>query len=657
MMAVFTLIMAEIYSTILLLTMMGFIPITIPSPLLDASGLDTNDTKNNYRPVVLLSHYVRAIEGQLVTLDASKSFDPDGDRLKFSWKKISHDDTKVNLLNDKSPVATFVVPPLQSKVVILFEVSILDGNGNSDTGQIHVIASSKVDSDSKQAHLIKGESEPFNKKDQVDKERAKSLVLSSSDGDLNSSGTSDSKRGSLGEDSGKSSSFADNKIKVNAGPDIEVTGGNIAKLNGKLLSKFDSAKIKLLWTQKKGPHLQLSSNDILDPLFIAPHVENNERIEFELKASDQNGIIDIDNINVIVLANSSKELDKRKSADTLSTEQFGSTTSTLDTKPPTVVITTPANGARGVPISSKIMVTFSEPMLSSSITTSTFTLKISGSSTYVAGTRSLSSSDGYKNAIFTPSSNLKPSTVYVATLTTGVRDQAGNAMTISKTWWFITASSVASAVDFSDSFDASYSFTQDGQVSPDGKWKMKYLNGGKTTSANGVLTTYPGSASAPTQTLSTLVMSTQKFHNFQLDLDMRTNKQLRTGSPPNSWETAFIFFRYTDETPRSNHHYWFLLKTDGFEFGKKDNAPGDSTLEKQIFLKTGQSPTVKIGSFQHLTVKAVGYHFTIAVDGHTVVDMTDPKVNDPSKMSDGVLGLYEEDSSASFDNIKLTKLS
>ena len=98
------------------------------------------------------------------------------------------------------------------------------------------------------------------------------------------------------------------------------------------------------------------------------------------------------------------------------------------------------------------------------------------------------------------------------------------------------------------------------------------------------------------------------------------------------------------------------MKNDGYEFGKKDNAPGDSTIEQQIFLKTGQSPTVKIGSYQHITVKAVDFHYTILVDGQTIVDMTDPRVNDPSKMSGGLLGLYEEDSSASFDNIKLTKL-
>ena len=155
-------------------------------------------------------------------------------------------------------------------------------------------------------------------------------------------------------------------------------------------------------------------------------------------------------------------------------------------------------------------------------------------------------------------------------------------MSAAKTWYFITTSDTTSPA-FSDSFNAPYLFTQDGQVSPDGKWKMKYSSGGKTESANGVLTTYPATATASTQSHATLVMSTQKFHNFQLDLDMRTNKQLRTGRPPNSWETAWILFRYTDEPPRSNHHYYFLLKTNGFEFGKKDNAPGDSTLESSKY--------------------------------------------------------------------------
>ena len=58
---------------------------------------------------------------------------------------------------------------------------------------------------------------------------------------------------------------------------------------------------------------------------------------------------------------------------------------------------------------------------------------------------------------------------------------------------------------------------------------------------------------------------------------MKTNQQLRTGSPPKTWETGWIFWSYNDEAElplqRSNHHYYFLLHTNKFEFGKKDNIP------------------------------------------------------------------------------------
>jgi len=214
-----------------------------------------------------------------------------------------------------------------------------------------------------------------------------------------------------------------------------------------------------------------------------------------------------------------------------------------------------------------------------------------------------------------------------------------------------------------DTFDTPYSFTSDGQTSPDGRWKIKYLSGGKTAVANGELTTYPTAATTG-NTYSTLVMSTQTFKNFQLDVDMKTNKQLRTGAStygvngqgPQPWETAWLMWRYNDESPRSTHHYYFMLKTNGFEFGKKDNAPGDTTAEKQIFLKTASTPVVKIGTYQHITVKAVDYKFTISVNGTIVVDMTDPQIFDPTKMVQGLIGLYEEDCSASFDNVKVTAL-
>lgn len=103
-----------------------------------------------------------------------------------------------------------------------------------------------------------------------------------------------------------------------------------------------------------------------------------------------------------------------------------------DTVAPTVSSVAPANAATGIALNSKITATFSEAMRASTITTSTFTLKqgttvVPGVVTY-AGT----------TAIFKPTSNLAVSTVYTASVTTGVTDLAGNALAVAKTWSFTT---------------------------------------------------------------------------------------------------------------------------------------------------------------------------------------------------------------------------
>jgi len=103
---------------------------------------------------------------------------------------------------------------------------------------------------------------------------------------------------------------------------------------------------------------------------------------------------------------------------------------------PTVRFTSPTNAAIGVSLNANITATFSEAMYSPSINTSTFTLTqgttpVPGAVTY-AGT----------SAIFNPTSNLAASTVYTATITTGVKDPAGNALAVAKTWSFTTGTTV-----------------------------------------------------------------------------------------------------------------------------------------------------------------------------------------------------------------------
>jgi hypothetical protein len=115
------------------------------------------------------------------------------------------------------------------------------------------------------------------------------------------------------------------------------------------------------------------------------------------------------------------------------------TASAADTTRPTLISTIPKSGSSSVSVTSKVTATFNEPILSSSITSSTFTVRAGTSSTNVPGTYSVNSGDGYKTAVFSPSTNLQPGITYTATITTGVKDVAGNTLASAYTWSFTTA--------------------------------------------------------------------------------------------------------------------------------------------------------------------------------------------------------------------------
>jgi hypothetical protein len=107
-----------------------------------------------------------------------------------------------------------------------------------------------------------------------------------------------------------------------------------------------------------------------------------------------------------------------------------------DTTPPVVASTTPADNATNVAISAVVTATFSEAMDGTTISGTTFTLKTTSGGVAVAGTVSYDA--GTKTATFAPSASLATNTVYTATVTTGVKDTAGNAMTANKVWAFTT---------------------------------------------------------------------------------------------------------------------------------------------------------------------------------------------------------------------------
>ncbi len=103
-----------------------------------------------------------------------------------------------------------------------------------------------------------------------------------------------------------------------------------------------------------------------------------------------------------------------------------------DITPPTVISTTPATGAVAVPTGNALLATFSEAMDPSTITNVTFNLKqglvpVPGTVVYLGVT-----------GTFTPAASLSALTTYTATITTGVKDLAGNAMVANYAWSFTT---------------------------------------------------------------------------------------------------------------------------------------------------------------------------------------------------------------------------
>jgi Bacterial Ig-like domain len=99
---------------------------------------------------------------------------------------------------------------------------------------------------------------------------------------------------------------------------------------------------------------------------------------------------------------------------------------------PTVLSASPAANSVDVALNAALTATFSEAMDSTTLNTATFTLyqganAVPGTVTYSAAT-----------ATFTPSNSLANGMQYIATIISGAKDLAGDALAVSYTWSFVT---------------------------------------------------------------------------------------------------------------------------------------------------------------------------------------------------------------------------
>ena len=120
------------------------------------------------------------------------------------------------------------------------------------------------------------------------------------------------------------------------------------------------------------------------------------------------------------------------------------TGATTDTTPPTVTSVNPANLATGVCLQQTINATFSEPMDPLTINTATVTLRVTSPPLGAAVSGTVAYDAPSRVATLTPTSPLLANTNYTATVTTGTRDLAGNALAVNRVWTFTTGGSACS---------------------------------------------------------------------------------------------------------------------------------------------------------------------------------------------------------------------
>jgi hypothetical protein len=244
------------------------------------------------------------------------------------------------------------------------------------------------------------------------------------------------------------------------------------------------------------------------------------------------------------------------------------------------------------------------------------------------------------------------------------------------------ANAPTSAANYDDFEGPGYTlgdWQTDRSVSPNGKWQAIYAQGGpdavivkkdSQTGDNAMFfnptpsfgSTFPPPPGQEPDLHSSLVISTAKYKDFDLNLDVKTIKQLRTPEP-NDWENAWVMWNRPQADDDFHYYAYTLLANGGGQLEKKDNNNQD--VAGEIFLAYPDSPSIKPNTWQNWRIMVTGTatgtpNIQIWIDGVQALNYTD---NDPSMprnsatmLNGGSIVLYCEDSDVAFDNVSINPL-
>jgi hypothetical protein len=114
-----------------------------------AQGQVGQQQAGNVPPIAVTSPDQRVNEGDLVTLNGSGSFDPDGKIVSYTWGIEDTDDEAppLSLNGQNTSIATFTAPMVAGNVnanSYLFELTVTDNNGLKGTNTSKVVVEKGV---------------------------------------------------------------------------------------------------------------------------------------------------------------------------------------------------------------------------------------------------------------------------------------------------------------------------------------------------------------------------------------------------------------------------------------------------------------------------------------------------------------------------------
>jgi 3-keto-disaccharide hydrolase len=178
-----------------------------------------------------------------------------------------------------------------------------------------------------------------------------------------------------------------------------------------------------------------------------------------------------------------------------------------------------------------------------------------------------------------------------------------------------------------------------------GPWRLVFTGYGAADDRAGTVTLAPSPPARDSETHASLVVSERHYGDLVATVRVRTDRQLRPGSP-NPWEVGWVLWHYRSP----EHFYAVVLKPTGWELTKQDPSfPGN-----QQFLATGEHPRFAVGRWHTVRISQIGQEITVSADGAVLTRFTD---DDPSAYRDGALGLYCEDAEVRFTGFQIAELS